>query len=110
MASQFTPGPWRLAENDKTIVVTEALDAEGNCSVIADVLTYVGRAGEHDFANARLIAASPDLLNEHINRLSDLMMLRKAIAFDDPKGELLVRIDDMLRDTRTIITKARGAA
>ena len=62
MGAQFTPGPWRLAENDETLVVTEALDEHGNCFVIADVLTMEGKAGEHDFANARLIATAPELL------------------------------------------------
>jgi hypothetical protein len=55
-----TPGPWRLAENDETLIVTEALDDEGNCTVIADIATGIPRSEQ--FANARLIAAAPELL------------------------------------------------
>ena len=57
-----TPGPWQLAENDTTLVLSEALDAEGNARLVADVLCVQGPAKGEDFANARLIAAAPELL------------------------------------------------
>lgn len=71
MTTEHTPGPWQLADNDETIVVTEALDAEGNCEIIADVLTAPGKARPCDFANARLIAAAPDLLEIVRDLVSD---------------------------------------
>lgn len=57
-------------------------------------------------AHATLIATCPDLLQEHLNRVSDLMLLRRAIDSADPKAELLLRVDDMLRDTRAVIDRA----
>lgn len=71
-SSAFTPGPWRLAEDDETIVVTEALDKRGNCSVVADALTTIGKASAQDIANARLIAATPRVLEELQGFVSDL--------------------------------------
>lgn len=61
---------------------------------------------EMDGPNARLIAAAPSLLNELDVCASGLHMLRRAIVEGDPKAELLVRIDDMLRETSAAITLA----
>jgi len=51
--STHTPGPWRIAPHSKWLLKIETADR-----VICD-----GFSGSHeDYANARLIAAAPDLL------------------------------------------------
>lgn len=62
---------------------------------------------EHD-ANARLIAAAPELLEAHSINAGDLLMLRKAIHAGDPKEELLLRLEDILNRTRYAFDKATG--
>ena len=62
--TKHTPGPWQLAENDPTIIITEAVDEGGDARLIADVLCVLkdrNPMDEHK-ANACLIAAAPDLL------------------------------------------------
>jgi hypothetical protein len=65
-----TPGPWQLAENDETLILTDALDEEGNATMVADVLTRIGRATETNFADARLIAAAPDLARAALDAIA----------------------------------------
>ena len=50
----------------------------------------------------------PALLEELEVREGDLVMLRRAIEEGDPKAELLVRVNDMLRETRAAIAKVEG--
>jgi hypothetical protein len=69
-----------------------------------------GRPHGDPYANARLIAAAPDLLAELDCRVGDLVMLRRAVEASDPRAELIFRIDDMLRESRVAIAKATGGA
>lgn len=48
-----------------------------------------------------------EALRELDVRAGDLFMLRKAIEAGDPKAELLVRVEDMLRETRAVLAKAQ---
>jgi len=80
----------------------DAIDASWVCGIWGEI-------SDEDEANARLIAAAPDLLAELDVRVGDLVMLRRAIEEGDQKAELLLRVDDMLRRTRAAIAKA-GAA
>lgn len=113
---KHTPGPWTAHFNEAgasgatTCSIYD--DAhEPDTGYIADV--YRNHIGsfipmEEFEANARLIAAAPDLLKELDVRVGDLFMLRKAIEAGDPKAELLMRVDDMLRETKAAIAKAEG--
>lgn len=56
-----------------------------------------------------LIASAPALLAQHNTNLVDLDLLRRAIAEGDPKAELLLRVDDLIRFSRDAITKATKA-
>jgi len=65
MAAKHTPGPWSALRHEPgdTIIIA---DMDGGCDDLAEVF-YSGRATvqqPHDeaLANARLIAAAPDLL------------------------------------------------
>jgi hypothetical protein len=68
--AQHTPGPWRTctlpyAEGGRGQVVADVPTCFGSVAVRADVLTACPPKAELDaqgLANARLIAASPDLL------------------------------------------------
>lgn len=76
MNGNHSPVPWMLATNDQTLIVTVELDADGNCGVVADVLTALGKAGETDFANAEFIvtAANAYAANQaEIERLRDFI-------------------------------------
>jgi hypothetical protein len=57
-----TPGPWQLADNDPTLVITTALNAGGHATIVADVLTHEGVATEETLDNGLLVAAAPDML------------------------------------------------
>ena len=113
MEAKHTPAPWRIDE-----------DGDGVPAIVGprEKASRRGIEGEWDicvmdwddepdrkqviFANARLIAAAPDLLAQHNTNLVDLDLLRRAIAEGDPKAELLVRVDDLIRFSRDAIAKA----
>lgn len=59
-------------------------------------------AAIHDAAHA--------MLDELETVASGLHMLIRAIEEGDPRNELRVRADDMLRETKAMIAKARGAS
>ena len=54
----FTPGPWEAGQYGNSIIVT-AKDRQYDVAVVRNI----GR--EDNAANARLIAAAPELLEEH---------------------------------------------
>jgi hypothetical protein len=62
-----------------------------------------------DHPDARLIAAAPDLLDQHEADMVDLDLLAKAIHAGDPMPELVIRVTDMLNRKRAAIAKATGA-
>lgn len=117
-AAKHTPGPWRIAGLNLQGLFTN----DGAASIVTDDGPVASVACQTPFkrgsgstalcaerdANARLIVAAPELLAELDIRGSDLVMLRLAIEAGDPKSELLVRVDDMLRETRAAIAKAEG--
>jgi hypothetical protein len=87
-ATKFTPGPWRYQEE-------------------SDAYTHIVRAGEHYFvcqlpqdtsgkaeANARLIAAAPDMLT----------ILNECADFVQPFN----RASDLLDRIEAVIAKAEG--
>lgn len=101
MGISHTPGPWELIHFGGPQIGNKA-SGEAVCTMWGDE----DSVSDPIHANTRLIAAAPDLLDELDCRIGDLVMLRKAIDAGDPKRELLVRIDDMLRETRAAISKA----
>jgi hypothetical protein len=69
----------------------------------AEYFSLSGYFGPH---NPNTFAAAPQLLEELDCRVGELVVLRKAIEAGDPKRELFIRIDDMLRQSREAIAKA----
>jgi hypothetical protein len=93
--SKHTPGPWRIAPASDY--------ADGSLNVDADTRGYVCLAGFRDDpearANARLIAAAPDLLEACKRILADI----------DSNATLAFEIDgDALEALDSAITKAEG--
>lgn len=110
--SKATPGPWakRWSSFDQAYEVYPTRDGppdHGEWAPVAMIPHYGdGDDLQESEANARLIAAAPDLLAQHNTNLVDLDLLRRAITEGDPKAELLVRVDDLIRFSRDAIAKA----
>ena len=71
--SEHTKGPWRVQESSLTIFTTcDPENGTGLTNAIAAILTEKDSAGsavqtQEAYANARLIAAAPDLLGAAID-------------------------------------------
>lgn len=126
--SAHTPGPWFIGKVDPPSRHGDWDDA-GGYRIDADgveQLCYAWNAShriplsgvqsdgppfgsDNGEANARLIAAAPELLGQHEADMTDLELLAKAIHAGDPMPELVIRITDMLNRKRSVIAKATGA-
>ena len=80
--SAHTPGPWRFGETDKTF---QHIDSDGRWWGLAKVVITVSNdpCGE-GLANARLIAAAPELLNELAHLVRLLQPLEESGALNVP--------------------------
>jgi hypothetical protein len=115
-AFKGTPGPWEAKRTDPQEWAINAPNGDpalkhGTWYGLAvaygcDESPSVGR--EVAEANARLIAAAPDLLDQHEADMVDLDLLAKAIHAGDPMPELVIRVTDMLNRKRAAIAKATG--
>jgi hypothetical protein len=107
--SGFTPGPWvprRAAKPDNTGGYDWAIIAPDK-AIVAECFEVVDWAENGvDFdtrpveANARLIAAAPDLLEA----------LQKVVSCFDIKDGLSVRDEQAIKHAASVIHKATGAA
>lgn len=89
--AEHTPGPWEAIE--------DTVRARGSQRAIADCGTW--HVGTQDKANARLIAAAPDLLDA----------LKAAVEWIDPDEPDLVNREECAADlekARAAIAKAEG--
>jgi hypothetical protein len=96
----FTPGPWEA----KLFHV----HVEGK-GIVCNVPNPWNDEAERQ-ANARLIAAAPDLYGQLESGQTDLDLLRRAIEENDPKAELLIRVTDLWKRNEASLAKARGEA
>ena len=111
--SGHTPGPWEVRDHCYIDGVFDVYPTHGGKQPDVGSWSEICTIGDGAYeecaeANARLIAAAPDLFSELQVREGDLVMLRRAIEEGDPKAELLFRIDDMIRETRAAIAKAEA--
>jgi hypothetical protein len=97
MSAAHTPGPWKWSKAHNGL--TYIYDAKGR--VIARVFRPAGMSQGEQQANARLIAAAPELLN------SLILMVR---THDEPAETLLQETKEMLwlEQARSVIAKATG--
>lgn len=104
MNKQHTPGPWRI-END-TICSTDG--------DIAKMHFQSCRGRNTEKANARLIAAAPDLLRacsqliEIVDQYHADLDYAIAHGMEENEDDRLKTIGDMLGDAQAAIQKARG--
>lgn len=92
MKSKHTPGPWRLS-GDGVLIAKEG------------AFYRIATVREPRSANARLIAAAPELL-EALENLVNLVSVIEVYPLV-PTDEL---IDDWLAEPRAAIAKAKGEA
>lgn len=110
MSDKHTPGPWMLTESDrfdKEMVITtqHRLDESIGCICEMDVY-FTGQIGIEQEANARLIAAAPDLL-EAAQRFVEVM----DESFDHPDtASEIDKLNKVADAARAAIAKATGGA
>ena len=108
--SGHTPGPW-YSEPQGYVSASfyiRGSDGKGNRMTWGKgAVAHIPRSRVLPMeANARLIAAAPDLLGQHEADITDLELLAKAIHAGDPMPELVIRVTDMLNRKRAAIRKA----
>lgn len=112
----WTPGPWRMETVRTSCGVCHKVGpwphkwraGETMSACIYDDYPSPPEGTDTMLANARLIAAAPDLVAHHSANEGDLVLLRMAVVAGDPKRELLIRIDDMMARTRAALARAQG--
>lgn len=104
-AGQPTPGPWRdvsASLGRRDYAATVATGADG----MAIDCTRSGRTREEDFANARLIAASPDLLAA----LQEAVTAMSAATVHLPVNELpRIACNTAIANARAALSRATGS-
>ena len=101
--SKHTPGPWYVGCEDEDT---------GEIEVISGVRPYVclvlpGAIDDVTPANARLIAAAPDLLIELRQAVIQMEMAAECIE-NKRYDEALLHVSSLMRSKRAAITKATG--
>lgn len=113
MAGQHTPGPWSVTDN-RSLNGAYWIEFDFACSI-----AEVRHGGEDTWegdpypgtpeANARLIAAAPDLLDEIGLGMADLRFAAQQLA-KAGLHEAAARMDQREERHRAAIAKARGTA
>ena len=89
--TKHTPAPWHVGGKDEQIIYGE------DGWAIADAKVYHGKDGHNSRANARLIAAAPELL----------AALESIIKAKD-EGMILLDTGKSIKAAREAIAKAKG--
>lgn len=105
--SKHTPGPWVVGPVDDTVVTH--LGADGVRYEVAQIDGDYNEPGLWPVmeANARLIAAAPDLLDEARKQVTWLRHLRTE-AVGSLRGSLIDGIDQSIKYLSAAIAKAEG--
>lgn len=105
-----TPGPWRAVQNRHT----QAFTAIGNGDYGAVASTeYCRPSPDENEANARLIAAAPELLAENEKSLTALRAAYLAVKGNLSNGdryEAMALIEEAIKGHGAAIAKAKGEA
>lgn len=102
MTTNHTPGPWSTHLVDDTVVVIPRRPLPQKFSILG----HSEVADEEDFANARLIAAAPELL-QALQKLLDLRVAKEELEYLD-RGIGTKTPNAAWLDARAAIAKARG--
>jgi hypothetical protein len=101
--SDYTPGPWGWTyDGSSTYSVGRAEDPQG-----FRVACIYDRRDDRGMANARLIAAAPDLL-EMLQRCAELLDDYSDIRDGDDGTPRPNRAMSLLQDVEAVIAKAEG--
>lgn len=123
-APKHTPGPWYLAATNGGFQIRNRLSGKKfpeTAGLLVATVPHFEVGHNADRANARLIAAAPELLEvleEALGHLEILKNYAEVTARHDPDGDLnidwdnvsSVRIHDLLARLTTTLQKARGEA
>ena len=102
MRTKHTPGPWH-ATSDLRIRTKDGVN-------VSQCLTTYSTLNQSD-ANARLIAAAPDLLEAHDRILSDELFHIVVNRVDLPdEAKLRALLAEIYETSRIALAKARGEA
>jgi hypothetical protein len=103
MSAQHTPGPWRVTRDAYIIPAAHAgrpigahVDPETDRATYAHVICTMAQRFGIDAANARLIAAAPELLTE----LQGALMALEAYGFTQQAGTARAAIAKATGETR----------
>jgi hypothetical protein len=94
----FTPGPW-LVEPDQGYFNIVAVGREW---------AIVGSEGIDDEANARLIAAAPDLFAAAQTALAQITDQRMSQAYYVESGDMHADLAELAKQLRAALAKAQG--
>jgi hypothetical protein len=102
MKNEHTPGPWRIGN------ATEVHAPDG-ARIVMCCQTHDDAESDHSEANARLIAAAPDLLDAAMEMA---MLFENALRFGAIDNRLILAesIRNILSRHHATIAKATGAA
>lgn len=104
MDAKYTPGPWNIGSSDLPVsrMSIHCKGHKDSChSTVALMVSrgVIGISHDEEFANARLIAAAPDLL-EALRVLLSLHEIRASVTTDAWNAAM--------EDARAAVTKAVG--
>ncbi len=101
MSTQHTPGPWELSEGDTSLWAKSPLGARVR---ISNIIKHLPINGINHAANARLIAAAPELLAT-LERLLSIANDGAVMRHETGKPAWSF-IDEVKTQARAAITKA----
>lgn len=104
--TKHTPAPWQAynASNGRILKTWSVCDKRG-CR-IAKIEEMPGQSGEEEMANARLIAAAPDMLAALQAALACLENLREVQRWDKTEGDHIDEAIDARDAVHLAIRKA----
>jgi hypothetical protein len=120
MSERFTPGPWEVGGNkgggDKNTIYCDDATGSAIATVLFKPIDITGRSAEQRAANARLIAAAPDLFEAAADAEDAIASLTARLADCEPGVSAQEAYDsfytgnlnDALVALRTALSKARG--
>ena len=94
--SKYTPGPWLLNEDDAIVYVVAGDEEPAICTT--QNARIASLSFEKAVANARLIAAAPELLSV----LKKTYSLIDSVAFISTEGDTI----ELMKEIRAVINKA----
>lgn len=107
---KHTPGPWSVLYSSNKYPSIHAGETKTPIAVLYEYVSETDRdLLDNAEANARLIAAAPELLEALENIAASLRTLKKAVGLESHVAEML-GMDDHLTVINHVIAKATGGA